>query len=157
MGPPFYPVASPLLCPIHESQSPVLAFWRDGLMYGGSCARNSRGFRRLPAHPLLLSSMSYHCDHQLHHHHHHNHYHHHHHYDQDNLSYPAHDPHRNVAGPKICECGRTLKTNYDREVDPALRNNIAPTFKTVFKLFSLQRHHLKLIDNWKTRILCVCG
>ena len=47
MGHPFYPVASPLLCPIHESQSPVLAHWRDGIMYGGSCARNSRGFRRL--------------------------------------------------------------------------------------------------------------
>ena len=40
-------IASPLSCPIHESQSPALAYWSDGIMYGGSCARNSRGFRRL--------------------------------------------------------------------------------------------------------------
>ena len=87
--------------------------------------------------------MSYHCDHQLHHHH-HNHYHHHHHYDQD-----YHDPYRNIAGPKICQCWRRLMTDYEWEVNPALLINIAPTFKTLVKLFSLHMHHLYFIDNWK--------
>ena len=99
MGHPFYPVASPLLCPIHESQSPVLAYWRDGIMYGGSCARNSRGFRRLTSASSSFvinvtslrspatssSSQSLPSPSPL--------------WPRSSF-YPAHDPHRNVAGPK---------------------------------------------------------
>ena len=98
--------------------------------------------------------MSYHCDHQLHHHH-HNHYHHHHHYDQGHLFIQPMILTEMLLGRKICECGRTLKTDYDQEVNPALFINIAPTVQAVFKLFSLQRHHLQFIDNWKTKFLWV--